>query len=277
MAKTLYVTKSDNSRELYDENKVISSILRAHVGRECENRILSSLKSKLYENIPTSEIFELVNRELKNLCPQGSDRYQLKKALMELGPTGYPFERFIAKLLTEFGYKTANSQIMDGLCVKHEVDVVAIKDEREYFIECKYHNQPGNRTDIKTALYVYARGEDLRKKLELLDKKTKFEPWIVTNTKFSTEAIVYGECQKMRLTGWGYPEKGNLEEMVDSKNMYPVTTLSILSFEQKRLLMDNDFIIIQDLLNNNNFQKVLSLNYAQTENVRRACDLILID
>ena len=49
---------------------------------------------------------------------------------MKLGPTGYPFEDFIAKLLQADGYETKVRQILKGECITHEIDVIAEKNNK---------------------------------------------------------------------------------------------------------------------------------------------------
>ena len=46
-------------------------------------------------------------------------------------------------------------------------------------------------------------------------------PWLVTNTKFSSDVIRYGNCVGMHLIGWKYPEDGGLEKLIDEANIYP--------------------------------------------------------
>lgn len=245
----LSVTKANGLKEPYNQEKVRSSMTRSGVPKEYQNELLLQIEKKIFDGIPTARILDLIIKYLKQIYPIGQSRYQLKRAIMEMGPTGFPFEKFVARLLHEYGYQVRTNVILWGTCVSHEIDVLATKDVREYFVECKYHNQPGSRSDIKTALYVKARGEDLEEKLkhESTNRTIQYGSWVFTNTKFSADAITYAECKKQRLTGWGYPAKGNLQEMVETKHLYPITCLTTLSHEQKMRLLERNVILVSEL------------------------------
>jgi hypothetical protein len=161
---------------------------------------------------------------------------------MDLGPAGYAFEDFIAAVLTAYGYTTKTRQIENGVCVTHEIDVEAEKDGRRFLVECKFHNQPGSRCDVKTTLYLEARFEDLS---DIFD-----EVWLVTNTKLTSEAMTYARCKKMRVISWGYPQGDNLQTLVEGKKLYPITCLSGLSSHQKMLLLKKGIVLAKDLESN---------------------------
>jgi len=256
--KECYVIKANNERELFDQNKIKASLIKAKIPLEYVDRILTEIEEELYDNIPTREIYTLILQRLGKIYPSGEIRFRLKKAIMELGPTGYPFEIFVGHLLNEFGYETQIGVEIAGECVTHEVDVLAKKDNRVYFVECKYHNQQGVHSDVKTTLYVYARGKDLMAKSG--NDKT-YGTWIFTNTRFSADAISYAECKQMRLTGWGYPNKKDcLQAMIEEKNLYPITALYFLTTEQKKLLLQQNVVLIKELLENQSLQRQIGLN-----------------
>jgi hypothetical protein len=156
---------------------------------------------------------------------------------MQLGPSGFPFEKFVAELLKNQGYEVSTNNILQGVCVKHEVDVVAKKENKEFIVECKYHNQQGIRSDVKVSLYVHARFQDISKKPK---NNSIHQGWLVTNTKFTDDAIQYGQCAGLHLVSWNHPHQNNLREMVEVSRLYPVTCLTSLSHGDKlRLLADN--------------------------------------
>jgi len=107
-------------------------------------------------------------------------------------------------------------------------------------IECKFHGIPGGRTDIKVALYTYARFLDVK-------EKGDFDlPWLITNTRLTQEAKAYAACIGMKVTGWDYPEGESLNEMIDKSGLYPITASTVLSDEQKRDLIDKGTIFCKD-------------------------------
>lgn len=263
------VTKANGKKELYSREKVCSSMSRAGVPKEYQDKLLGEIEKKLFDGISTAKILDLIIRYLKQIYPAGQTRYQLKRAIMELGPTGFPFEQLVARLLHAYGYDVRTDIVLWGTCVSHEIDVLATKDVREYFVECKYHNQPGSRSDIKTALYVKARGEDLEEKLkhESANQTIQYGSWVFTNTKFSADAITYAECKNLRLTGWSYPIKGNLQEMIESKHLYPVTCLTILSSEQKTKLLERNIILVSELYKDKRLMESFGLTKEQKDSL----------
>ena len=74
----------------------------------------------------------------------------------------------------------------------------------------------GTKSDLKVALYVKARIDDLKQNVFNYGGKDRQldEGWLVTNTKFSSTALHYGLCNNMTMIGWNYPEKGNLQDMI---------------------------------------------------------------
>ena len=272
--KVLYVKKASGDREPFSEEKIRQSIKRAKIPSKYEEMIINKIKENLYQNISTAEIYEYIEDTLETLYPAGKNKYGLKKALLAIGPTGYPFEKFVAALLTEHEYQTEINMQIWGECVQHEVDVLAKKDKRVYFVECKYHHQQGLRSDVKVALYVKARGDDIKSKLVKEEEKIEHSPWIFTNTKFSKDAITYAECMKMRLTGWSYPKKGNLQEMIESKKLYPITILSVLSKEQLQELLKQNIVLVKDILETKEYQQVLRLGKHQQEELIKECHLL---
>jgi Holliday junction resolvase-like predicted endonuclease len=165
-------------------------------------------------------------------------RYALKRAMSELGPSGYPFENLVAAMFAAEGFEVKVDAVVSGKCVAHEIDVIAKKNDRQFVIECKYHNQPGIRSDVKVALYVWARFLDL----------TKFdEAWLVTNTKFTNDAARYAECVGMRVVGWNYPTGDSLEKRIDRLGLHPLTCLTSLSRGHKQQLLGKGLALARDL------------------------------
>ena len=91
-----------------------------------------------------------------------ASKYKLKKAIYELGPTGYPFENFISAILKYSGYKTTTGEILQGICIKHEIDVLAHKNGDTTMIECKFHGEQGYNCNVKVPLYINSRYQDVK-------------------------------------------------------------------------------------------------------------------
>lgn len=235
----IQVRKASGDLEPFSEEKVTSSLLRAGADTALSQQIVAHVKKELYDGIPTRKIYSHIFELLKKEKSPSLGRYNLKQAIMELGPTGYPFEKFVGALLGHNGYQVKTGVEVRGHCVTHEIDVIARKDNQQVMVECKFHNQPGTRSDVKVALYVKARFDDL--------KATFTQAWLVTNTKLTGDAIQYGECAGMRLIGWSYPSSGSLQDLIENSGLHPVTCLESLSQNQKQTLLSSNIVLCRDI------------------------------
>ncbi|MEX2589052.1 MAG: restriction endonuclease, partial [Chitinophagales bacterium] len=176
-------------------------------------------------------------------------RYKLKKAIMELGPSGYPFERFVGEILRKQGYETEVGVIVKGYCVEHEVDVLAKKDDQQFMIECKFHNTQGRNCDVKIPLYIQSRFKDIEKEwLKQEAHRGKFhQGWLVNNTRFTDDALQYGNCAGLKLIGWDYPKQGSLKDMINISGLHPITCLTTLNKHEKNKLLEKDLVLSAEL------------------------------
>jgi hypothetical protein len=182
---------------------------------------------------------------------------------MDLGPQGFVFERFMAKVLSEYGYETKVGQIIKGCCVDHEVDVVARRDNLVFFLECKYHNDKGTYSDVKTALYVHARFMDIEKACRKQPGGADhYQGWLVTNTKATRDAIKYASCVKLKILAWQYPEDENLQYYIENKRLYPISILPSIKGAHKEILFGAGIILVQDLIavDAEEIMKILSID-----------------
>lgn len=239
----MYVTKASGDKELFDEAKLLTSIQRAGIAKEIEQKVFEHVKEELYDNIPTSEIYRHVMEFLSTSpVPYAASRYNLKKAIMELGPTGYPFEDFITRLLSCKGYKTSVRNIVKGTCITHEIDIIAEKDNERIMIEAKFHNTPGMKTNVHVAMYTKARFDDTK------DFNGFTKAFIVTNTKVSEDALVYARCRDISVIGWNYPKLGNLRDLIEECGFMPITSLTSLSNAHKQALFKEGVVICKDIV-----------------------------
>ena len=235
----IQVKKASGDLEPFSEEKVIHSLQKAGMDQAVISKIVTDIKKELYEGISTQKIYSCIFELLKKEQSLSSGRYSLKKAIMDLGPTGFPFEKFVGELLKHNGYQVETGVHVSGRCVTHEIDVVAQKDTQRFMVECKFHNQPGTRSDVKVALYIKARFDDI--------KATFNQAWLVTNTKLTSDAIQYGACTGMQLVGWSYPASGSLQDLIERSGLHPVTCLTSLSQKQKQTLLSSDIVLCRDV------------------------------
>lgn len=215
--KQFNIVKANGIHESFDPTKLRSSLLRAGAGEDAISTVMAHIMGDLHDGMTTRDIYDRAFKYLSEYKKPVAVRYSLRRALMDLGPTGFPFEDLMSELLKAKGFETKTRQTVLGGCVPHEVDVVAWNEAKLIMVEAKFHNEQGTKSDLKTALYVKARMDDLKQSVFDYggnDRKLS-EGWLVTNTKFSSTAIHYGVCQNLTMIGWNYPEKGNLQDMIE--------------------------------------------------------------
>lgn len=255
------VIKATGEIEPFSEEKVRASIKRAGINEGIEDEVLQEIKNKLYENIPTSEIYKIILDYLGKSRPIGKIRYSLKQAIMQLGPTGYPFEDFIGEILKMEGYKTQVGVIIPGKCVSHEIDIVAENENKKLMVEAKFHNDSGTHTDLHVSLYTKARFDDIKDRYQI------DEPWIITNTKLTGDAINYANCVGMRVMSWNYPEEKSLRSLIEKWKLHPITVLDSLSSSQKQELLTEHVVLCKEIIDNDSVLDVLNLPFDKKEKV----------
>jgi hypothetical protein len=242
MDTTIPVIKKAGVVESFSEEKVLRSMRRVGLPSSIQPHVMQYIKERLYPNITTKEIFSFILEFLKERDRSSSLRFNLKQALLDLGPTGFPFEQYMAHVFESMGFTAKTNLNLYGECVNHEIDLLIEKDGKRAIVEAKFHNQPGHKTDLQVALYTYARYLDVAKKHDIDGV------WLVTNTHLSLDAIAYGKCKSMQLIGWNYPENGNLQELIESPALYPITILTALSDDDKRRLLEENVVLCRDLI-----------------------------
>lgn len=260
------VVKLDGKTEDFKPWKIIRTLQRAGASREMALSIVKKVEGTLYDGITTKEILKrvksLIPREKKHVAI----RYNLKGAIMRLGPAGFSFESFVAAVLENYGYKTKLRSIVRGRCVQHEIDIIAEKTNRNFsrvLIECKFHNQPGTCTDLKATLYTYARFLDLNEAHDL-GKGDRFdEVWLVSNTCASADATKYADCRGVRLLCWRCPANMGLEKMIERKGLYPVTILPSVDKDTLNKLVSAKVLFAKDFLSHD-------LSYLSRTGLKRA-------
>ncbi len=269
MAKEIHITKASGESVKFSEHKLIVSLQRAGASKEQIETILNAIANKLFEGISTKQIYRIAFRILKENSKRVASKYHLKRAIMELGPSGYPFEHYVGEIFRSQGYETKVGVIVQGQCVKHEIDVIAEKGKQLLMVECKYHNQQGIFCDVKIPLYINSRFLDVQSNWKQLpDTKSKiFEGWLVTNTHFTSDAIQYGTCAGLKLLGWDYPPNTGLKDIIDEKGLYPITCISSLTKNEKRELLDNKIVLCQELYSNPKFLERLRIKQNRIEKI----------
>lgn len=251
MTKQLYVINLAGEKELLSLRKIYRSARRSGASKVLAKKIVKFIQNEVYPGIHTKEIFRKIKSLLDRETPSAALKFSLKESLRRLGPSGFLFEKYIGEILTRNGYFVQLNQIINGHCIDHEIDFLAKKNNTLFIGECKYHHLPGGRVDLKVALANYARFLDLVQGNFL--KKTKFRKLnlksiLVTNTKFTTQAIKYSKCVGVELLGWRYPPEKGLEFWIESQKLYPITILPSLKDFLFNIFISRDMMLAEDIL-----------------------------
>ena len=268
----LLITKSSGQQVPFNADKLKKSLLRAGASAVQAEEIIGEVIAMLVEGMSTSKIHKAAFRLLKEVSGTVASRYKLKQALLELGPSGFPFEQYVAELLQFQGFSTQVGVFVQGHCVTHEIDIIAEQGKR-MMIECKFHNRPGYVCDIKIPLYIRSRFVDVAtSKNTETGKPEKFDQgWIVTNTRFSEDATRYGKCMNMHLVSWDYPKNNALKDWIDRSGLHPVTSLTTLTQKEKQELLAQKTVLCRSLLNNNEVLEQVGVKPPRLQKVQTEC------
>lgn len=241
-----FIRKADGERETFDPAKLEHSLQKAGASSTERARVLAHVIREVRDDITTEEIYHRAFAILKDEAAKPvAALYSIKRAVFALGPSGFPFEQFLAEVLRAHGWTTQTGVMVSGRCAPHEVDVLAEKDGKRIGVEAKFHNDVGGRTEIKDALYVYARYEDL-KKAPIASSRVD-EGWLVTNTRFTRNAIRYAQCSNLTLIGWDYPRTRGLQTLITEARVHPLTCLTTLTEGEKKRLLDRRIVLCKSV------------------------------
>ncbi len=267
--KSIIITKASGENVSFSNEKLRKSLHRSGANAETIDEIISEVENQLFEGITTKKIYQIAFGLLKKSSKPFAAKYKLKHAIMELGPSGFPFEKYIAEILKFQGFKVKVGEIVKGHCVNHEIDVIAEKNEKHFMIECKYHNSSGYSCDVKIPLYIQARFKDVEQQWKNIPGHgAKFhQGWVVTNTKFTGDAIQYGICAGLHLLGWNYPSHENLRDLIDKSGLYPLTCLISLTKSEKQILLDNKIVLCKEICSNPELLELAHISESRVINI----------
>lgn len=269
LMKELIVTKASGDTALFEMEKLRQSMRNSGADEKQIDRVVKDIEPRLYQGISTKKIYKWAFAMLKKQSKPTAARYQLKRAIMELGPSGFPFETFISHVLKKQGYHTKVGVIVRGTCVSHEIDVIASTEKEHLMVECKFHSEPGKMSDVKVPLYIQSRFQDVKAQWELQAslKGKDIQGWVVTNTRFSPDAIKYGNCIGLHLLSWDFPLKSNLKGMIDSFGLYPLTCITGLTSAEKNKLLSQKILFCSELLADPELLASLAISETRISNI----------
>jgi hypothetical protein len=251
MPHSINVRKADGTLEAFRMEKLTDSLRRSGATDGEVVNITRDIEKTLVDGMTTEAIYKKAFTLLRSGEHLTAARYSLRRAMTGLGPTGFPFEDYLARLFTYQGYSVDARVELQGKCISHEIDMLAFKEGVCLIGEAKFHAQVGVKSDVQVALYSHARFLDIAS-VPMQGKlaNTKLESYLITNTKFTSMAIQYAECVGTHLLSWDYPKVGNLQELIQTSGLYPVTVLQTLSLAEKRSLLSQGTVLCKDILDN---------------------------
>tara|TARA_R110002072_G_scaffold534_6_gene4056 strand:- start:229853 stop:230683 length:831 start_codon:yes stop_codon:yes gene_type:complete len=259
-----YVKKSNGTLQPFSVEKLESSLKFTGADDETISLILKEVEAIAHDGISTDSIYNLAFEKLRQISRPISAYYGTKRSLLELGPDGFFFEKYIARILTHLGYQTKIGVIIEGRCIGHEIDVLAESEKKNILIECKFHNLADKNNDIKTALYVKARANDISEG----DYGENFDEfWLVSNTSFSDDAIRYSTCAGLHLLGSNFPPQNTLQDMIRDNGLDSLTCLSSLRKREKRMLLESDIFLTLEIKNKTDLLKDIGLESTRIKKV----------
>lgn len=266
----IVIVKSNGAEEVFDEKKLIRSLKKSGASIEEIEQTVAFVVSNLKSEMTTSDIYALAYKNLNSHKERNPNaiRYSLKNSVMELGPTGFPFEKFVARIFNELGYKTATGAMVQGHCIEHEVDVLAYNATEVICIEAKFHNEPHLRSDTKVALYVKARFDDLIGQTIKLGEEHRniTKGMLITNTNFTGTAHHYASCAgTYDLMSWNKPEEKNLLSYIEEFKLYPIGVIPELSQKEINLLVEKNILTCADLNKNPQILDEIEMKKAKQE------------
>lgn len=200
------------------------------------------MRSKIYQGISTKDIYQLVLQAISEQKGKMGlhHRYQLKEAIMNLGPNGFAFENYVGAILGPYGFKILGlRRKISGKCANHEIDLIASSGDKKYLVECKHSSTRGSFIGLKVSLYTHAR---------FLDTSPYFDgEVIVCNTKISQNAKQYSNCIGQQVFSWRYPPKKSLERIIEDYKLYPITILNLTTRELEKF-SEHNLMLAKNLL-----------------------------
>ena len=253
----------------YNPTKLKQSLLKSGASQMLVASILKAIEKEIYEGISTKKIYKMAFGLLKKASNSHAARYNLKEAIRLLGPAGFFFEKYIARIFAAEDYETKINFFVKGKCVSHEIDILVKKNDSIAMVECKFHMGKDANSDVKVPMYILSRFNDIKeRKYDIFNKNDLISKcWIVSNNRFTTDAIEFAKCSKLNLLSWNYPENNSLKTKNDLNFLYPITCLTTLALAEKDKLLVMEVILVKEIINNSDCLEKIGLSPNRISNV----------
>lgn len=246
----MQVKKYSGERAEFDLRRLKGSLSKSGASHDVVDDVWEKMEPMVYDGISTRDLYKLAFRLLKREADSFAARYSLKRALKDLGPAGYYFEQWVARLFNHADYQTLTSQHLAGNSVTHEVDVVAQKGHELLLVECKFRNTEDAKITVTTPMYFLSRVNDFTgRTFRFFGKEMQFTSgWLVTNAYMTTDSIDFSAYYNLNLLAWNYPEESSIKRRVDNAGLYPLTCLTTINKAEKDILLKQGCILVKDIV-----------------------------
>lgn len=243
------VRKASGGLEPFAPEKLLQSLLSAGADQQMANEILQDIESWLYEEVSTREIYARALSTLGHRMKAAAGRYRMKDALMQLGSSGRPFEIFTGEIFKRQGYQVQTGIVVQGRSITHEMDVIATNKSEQHLVECKFSQMQGSHVSIQVPLYVHSRVNDIASLRRNLPEyhHLVFIPWVITNTRFSSDSLAYSKTYGLQLLSWDFPYGYGIKDIIEKERLYPITILSSLTLREKETFIRRDIVTCSQL------------------------------
>lgn len=273
------IVKASGDRVPLDPRKLERSVRRVGAAKSLARDVAADVLREVRDGMTTRQIHTLVLRHLQKRRERGTFvRYSLKEAMRRLGPAGYDFEHFVAAVYRAQGYDTYLPELLHGMDIEQEVDVVARQGAETVMIEAKYRSAAGIYVHLKDVMATWARFLDLQEAHRAGKNATQLTAaWIVCNTKVTADGIAFGEGKGMRIVGWEYPKDAGLEQLIIAQHLYPVTVLRTVTPPMRSAFAQAGLIVCHDLAGRTTRElaRATGLSEAQLASVQHEADAVL--
>ena len=272
----IQVVKGNGERVLFDGEKLKQALHSSGASTEEQERITRQVSARIYNGISTRVIYQMAFDLLKQESHKTAGRYSLKNAIMEMGPTGFPFEVYVGKIFETMGYEVETGVMVQGKCVQHEVDVIARKPGEMLMVECKFHSDNFAKSGVQVPLYIQSRYLDVKAAWEeQYGKNIRYRGGVVCNTRFSDDAINYANCAGLLIISWDYPSDTGLKYWIDKTGLHPVTSLISLNKTEKQYLLEKGIVLCNQLNENRNVLQEMGLTEIQIKKIIREAENLI--
>ena len=272
------VVKGNGERATFSPQKLKQALQNSGASPGEQHRITEEVTRRLYDGISTGQIYKMAFQLLKKESYKIAGRYKLKNAIREMGPTGFPFEKLVGKIFEKRGYEVETGVIVQGKCVQHEVDVIARKPGEMLMIECKFHSDNSANSGVQVPLYIQSRFLDVKAAWEKqFGDQIQYRGGVITNTRFSGDAVKYGTCAGLLVVSWDFPEGNGLKNWIDKTGLHPLTSLISLTQAQKQRLLEKGIVLCSELEQNLDSLRELKISERQIHKIIREAQNLMED